>query len=78
MSKLMIYGIVFAALGVAQTLDTGILGTVTDPGGALVASATVMITLPATGLTRSVITGPEGSYEVRYLTPLNSRMSNPA
>ena len=69
MSKQMAYVILIAALGAAQTLDTGILGTATDPGGAVVASATVTITQPATGLSRSVTTGPEGNYEVRYLTP---------
>jgi hypothetical protein len=69
MSKLTACMILIATLGAAQTLDTGILGTVTDQGGAVIGSATVTITQPATGLTRSVTTGPEGNYEVRYLTP---------
>ena len=53
----------------AQTLDTGILGTVLDPTGAVVAGAPVTITQPATGLVRSVKTGADGKYEVRYLVP---------
>ena len=69
MSKLMACMILIATLGAAQTLDTGILGVVTDQGGAVVGNATVTITQPATGLSRSVTTGPEGNYEVRYLTP---------
>ena len=69
MSKLTACMILIATLGVAQTLDTGILGVVTDQGGAVVGNATVTITQPATGLSRSVTTGPEGNYEVRYLTP---------
>src|SRR4051812_32316353 len=69
MIKLLASIIPFAALAAAQTLDTGILGTVTDPGGAVVTSANVTITQQSTGRTRNVATGPEGSYEVRYLTP---------
>ncbi len=69
MSKLTACMILIATLGEAQTLDTGILGVVTDQGGAVVGNATVTITQPATGLSRSVTTGPEGNYEVRYLTP---------
>jgi hypothetical protein len=69
MRKLLAVIPIIAALAVAQTLDTGILGTITDPGGAVVGSANVTITQPATGLARSVTTGPDGSFEVRYLTP---------
>ena len=53
----------------AQTLDTGILGTVTDEQGTVVPGATVTFTQPATGFTRIVMTGPDGGYEVRYLRP---------
>ncbi|HYM11194.1 MAG TPA: TonB-dependent receptor [Bryobacterales bacterium] len=53
----------------AQTLDTGILGTVTDPSGAVVASATVTITQAATGVEKTVTTDAGGRYEVRYLVP---------
>ncbi|HYM13664.1 MAG TPA: carboxypeptidase-like regulatory domain-containing protein, partial [Bryobacterales bacterium] len=53
----------------AQTIDTGILGNVTDATGAVVANAAVTITQPATGLARTVATNAEGYYEVRYLLP---------
>ncbi len=53
----------------AQTLDTGILGAVTDPGGAVIADATVIIRNPATALARTVKTARDGKYEVRYLVP---------
>lgn len=53
----------------AQTLDTGILGTVTDPQGAAIAGATVIISNAAQGISRTVKTGQDGEYEVRYLVP---------
>src|SRR5260370_246791 len=60
---------IFTAICPAQTLDTGILGAVTDPNGATVPGASVTISESATGLVRTVTTGPEGGYEVRYLRP---------
>ena len=53
----------------AQTIDTGILGTVRDSTGAVVAGAPVTISQSTTGLTRTVGTNAEGYYEVRYLLP---------
>jgi outer membrane receptor protein involved in Fe transport len=53
----------------AQTLDTGILGTVTDSSGAMVAGAAVAITQTATGVRRETQTAADGKYEVRYLVP---------
>src|SRR5437016_1688962 len=53
----------------AQTIDTGILGTVRDSTGAVVAGATVTISQSTTGLTRTVAANAEGYYEVRYLLP---------
>src|SRR5258708_26012219 len=53
----------------AQTLDTGILGTITDPTGAVVAGAVVNITQTATGVRRTAQTAADGKYEVRYLVP---------
>src|SRR5215467_13569691 len=53
----------------AQTLDTGILGTIVDPGGGSTAGASVTISSPATGFSRVVKTGADGKYEVRYLVP---------
>src|SRR3954462_11077838 len=39
-----------------------IAGTVTDPSGAVIGGAKVKATAPATGLTRSTTTGPDGGY----------------
>ena len=53
----------------AQTLDTGILGLITDPSGAVIAGASVTVTNTGTGVRRVAATAPDGNYEVRYLVP---------
>src|SRR5215471_14556242 len=53
----------------AQTVDTAVLGTVVDPGGAQVAGATVTVTQPSTGLSHSATTSADGTFEIRYLVP---------
>ena len=55
---IIVAALVAAGSAQGQTLDTGILGTVSDPAGAVVGGATVKITASATGLTRSVTTAP--------------------
>src|SRR5690349_13705842 len=61
---------VFMAVSVsAQTVDTAILGTVTDAGGAVVPSGTVTLTQQSTGLSRNATTANDGTYEFRYLLP---------
>lgn len=65
----LLFLLLLAGLAPGQTIDTGILGTVKDPPGAAIAGAMVTITQPATGTTRTVTTGPSGTYEVRYLQP---------
>ena len=65
-----VIGIAFAAaVSLGQTLDTGILGAVTDPNGAVIPGASVTISEAATGFVRTVTTGAEGGYEV-----VNSRV----
>ena len=59
----------FTLPGAAQTLDTGIQGTVTDPTGAVVAGAAVTITNDATSVSKTATTDTGGRYEVRYLVP---------
>jgi outer membrane receptor protein involved in Fe transport len=54
---------------VAQTVDTAILGTVTDSAGAVITGGTVTLTQAAKGLSRTVRTGADGTYEFRYLLP---------
>jgi outer membrane receptor protein involved in Fe transport len=58
-----------AASARAQSVDTGILGTVSDSTAGLVPGADVTITNVSTGVGRSVVTGPNGAFEVRYLLP---------
>src|ERR1041384_6925325 len=53
----------------AQTIDTGILGSVTDATGAVVPHATVTISQRETGFVRTVPASAEGAYEMRYLLP---------
>jgi hypothetical protein len=52
---------------VGQTFRGTILGSVTDPSGAVVAGATVKIHNVATGLERTTITSADGSYAVPEL-----------
>ncbi|MFN7923716.1 MAG: TonB-dependent receptor [Bryobacteraceae bacterium] len=60
----------FSALNIfAQTIDTGVLGIVSDPSGAVIPGAAVTITNAATGVKRQVNTAVDGKYEVRYLVP---------
>src|SRR3954454_489699 len=59
----------FVTAGSGQTVDTAILGTVTDAAQAVVPNATVVVSQPSHGFTRSVTTSANGLYEVRYLVP---------
>ena len=51
----------------AQTFRGTILGTVTDPNGAVVAGATITVKNTSTGLERSVTTDDAGNYSVPEL-----------
>ena len=53
----------------AQTGTTSIRGTVVDAQGAVVAGATVTLTNPAKGFTRSVITNDSGIYNFAAILP---------
>ncbi len=60
--------LLFASTILAQT-TTGILrGQVTDPSGAAVVGATVLVT-PASGDAKGATTGKDGTYEIKDLTP---------
>ena len=53
-----------------QTADTGaIAGIVIDPGGALVARATVVVNSEGTGEKRDFVTDDEGNFSVLFLPP---------
>ena len=56
-----------SAMLVGQTFRGTILGTVTDPGGLLVAGATVRVRNVATGLERTSTTTGDGSYSIPEL-----------
>src|SRR5262245_17541959 len=53
----------------AQTIDTAILGSVTDTTGAVVPKAAITVTQTATGVRRTAESNADGNYEVRYLVP---------
>ncbi len=46
-----------------------IRGTIFDPSGAVLPGATVTATNPATGVTRSTVSGPDGQYQIPQLNP---------
>ena|SRR2546422_6918777 len=53
----------------AQTATTSLRGTVTDPKGAIVQGATVTLTNPATGFTRTTKSGSDGVYQFLEVPP---------
>jgi hypothetical protein len=53
----------------AQSVDTAILGTATDPSGAVIAGATVVVHADDTGLEKTATTNGSGQYIVQYLVP---------
>jgi hypothetical protein len=60
---------------IGQTSATGaLIGTVTDPSGALVPNVTVTVTSVDTSQTRSATTGGDGSYRIGLLPPGNYRV----
>src|SRR5579862_9444051 len=68
-SRMMLVALVLLAATamVAQTFRGTILGTVTDPSGAVVSGATVRVKSADTGQERSTQTGADGSYSVPEL-----------
>jgi Carboxypeptidase regulatory-like domain/TonB dependent receptor-like, beta-barrel/TonB-dependent Receptor Plug Domain len=53
----------------AQTVDTAIVGTITDSSGAAIPGATVVVSSSATGIKKQAVTGSGGEYTISYLTP---------
>lgn len=69
-SVLLLFVLILAAaptVVVAQITTATIVGTVTDPGGAQVPSATVTARNVDTGLKRTVTSGEDGSYRLEFL-----------
>ena len=65
----------FALPTFAQSNKGTIVGTVTDPNGALVAGAKITVINPATGDTREATTNDDGTYTVPNLDPGKYRVS---
>ena len=59
--------LLLSAMLVAQTFRGTILGTVTDPSGAVVGGATVKVRNVGTGIERTATTTPDGSYTIAEL-----------
>ena len=55
------------AAAVAQTITGSLRGTVTDPSGAVVSGARVMITNLGTGVAKQIVTDASGLYNVDFL-----------
>src|ERR1044071_3084774 len=60
---------VFALPAAAQSNKGTITGTITDPNGAVVKDAKVVVTNAATGETREATTGDDGTYVIPALEP---------
>jgi hypothetical protein len=53
----------------AQTATTSLRGVVSDPAGAVVAGATIVVSNPETGFSQTTTTDHEGSYQFLQLPP---------
>ncbi|OLD14266.1 MAG: hypothetical protein AUJ01_14115 [Acidobacteria bacterium 13_1_40CM_3_65_5] len=53
----------------SQSVDTGILGTVSDASAAVIPGAQITVTRVSTGVVQTVVSGPNGAFEIRYLVP---------
>src|SRR5438270_5544602 len=58
-----------SSLVLAQTATSSLRGTVTDPKGAVIPGATVTLTNPATGYTRTTKTDQQGVYQFLSVPP---------
>ena len=81
MKKLTLVGLVsallFPAISHAQGLGS-ILGTVTDPTGAAIASAKITVTQVGTSFSRVAISNPDGSFVISSLDPANYSITTEA
>ncbi len=58
-----------SSYGQADESTATLRGTVYDAKGAVIPNARVTATNPATGVTRSTVTGPDGTYQIPQLNP---------
>ncbi len=75
MAAIILFVSVGAAFAQAQASTADLRGLVTDPSGAIVPGATVTARNAATGITRSVTTNDEGTYQIFALPPGNYEIS---
>ncbi len=73
--RLSVLSILLSALVYAQTNRGGISGTVTDPSGAVVPGARVIITNIGTNQTIQLATSAEGTYSIASLEPVAYRVT---
>ncbi|HEV8592486.1 MAG TPA: carboxypeptidase-like regulatory domain-containing protein, partial [Pyrinomonadaceae bacterium] len=60
----------FAAVTMfAQSVTSGLTGTVTDPQGSVVPGADVVLTEPSTGATKTLVTDSNGNYSFQEIKP---------
>jgi hypothetical protein len=80
-SRLRSIAVIFAVLltlgtfGFAQSANTSLRGTITDPKGAVVSGATVTLANPATGFSRTVKSGSDGVYQFLEVPPANYNLT---
>jgi len=68
-ARLMFFVLASLSVLFAQSGTTSLHGTITDPSSAAVRGATVTLSNPERGFTRSVTSGDNGDYEFRQLQP---------
>ncbi len=68
-------GLVGAGRGMAQLTSASLTGLVTDPGGAVIPGASVLVTNADTGEERRADTGAEGRFTMSQLKPGNYELS---
>ena len=64
-----------ATLGFGQLTTANLTGLVTDPGGAVIPGASVVLTNTDTGEERQQSTGPEGRFTLSQLKPGNYELA---
>ncbi len=63
--------LVLACVGAFAQANSELTGIITDQSGAVVAGATVTLTDPATGNTKTTESGATGLYDINGLNPAN-------
>jgi hypothetical protein len=63
--------LVLACVGAFAQANADLTGIVTDQTGAVVPDAKIVLTDPATGITKSTTSGPTGLYDISGLNPAN-------